>query len=190
MRKPRILIVAALSAVAAAALVLPGGMASAATSAPAQPAAVTRATTGVTLLPLKTASKASPSAVNPECKLFFLTQQGKPGGLAHISSFLLSNHKIRAVKINAQIQCRRVSTDVFLQVTLWKTGAIFPHKQAGPETATAAKTNSLKNQKTWRECANTKKSTFYGTSYARVVFQGVTYTASLQSGKATLTCGT
>lgn len=132
----------------------------------------------------------SANAVNPECRLFYMNQQGKPGGLAHISSFLFHNHKIRAVKINAQISCRRVSMHLFLQVTLWKTGAIFPHKVAGPETATAAKGNQLKNQKTWKQCKNNAKTTYYGTAFGRVVFQGVTYSNSLQSGNATLSCGT
>ena len=80
--------------------------------------------------------------------------------------------------------------NLVLQVTLWKTGLLFPHKQAGPTTATAAKGNQLKNQKTFRQCLNRTSSTFYGTAFASVIFQGVQFTGSLQSGKATLACGT
>ena len=79
---------------------------------------------------------------------------------------------------------------LLLRVTLWKTGAIFPHKVAGPTTATAPKGNQIKNQKTWKECKNSTKTTYYGTAFGSVVFRGVTYSASLQSGKATLACGT
>jgi hypothetical protein len=77
-----------------------------------------------------------------------------------------------------------------LHVTLWKTGLIFPHSVAGPTTAMAAKGNQLKNQKTFHKCLNRTKTTFYGTAAGSVVFQGVTYSGSLQPGKATLACGT
>jgi hypothetical protein len=137
------------------------------------------------LKPVGGASSEASEAVNPECILFYMNQRGKPGGLAHISSFL----KTRSVKINAEIQCRRVSMNLVLHVTLWKTGLI-PHSQDGPTTASAAKGNQLKNQKTFRKCLNRTKSTFYGTAAGSVVFQGVTYSGSLQSGKATLACGT
>jgi hypothetical protein len=110
---------------------------------------------------------------------------------AHISTFLQNRHKIRAVKVNAQIKCRRVSMSLFLQVTLWKTGLIVPHKVAGPTTARLAKGNLIKNQMTWKACKNRTASTYYGTSFGRVVFRGVTYTASLQTPKkVSLPCGT
>jgi hypothetical protein len=131
-----------------------------------------------------------PDTAGPECVLFYVNQRGNSGGVAHISSFRYHNHKIRAVRISAKIQCRRVSTSLFLQVTLWKTGTLFPHKQAGPTTATAAKGNQLQNQMTWRQCNSNTRSTFYGTAYASVVFQGVKYGTSLQSKNATLACGT
>jgi hypothetical protein len=139
---------------------------------------------------LKADTPARSGAVDPDCTLFYMDAKGNPGGGAHISTFLYKKHNIRAVKINAKIQCRRVSMHVILRVTLWKTGAIFPHKQAGPTQATAAKSNQLKNQMTWRQCKNTTKSTFYGTASGSVVFQGVTYSNSLQSKNATLDCGT
>jgi hypothetical protein len=184
MRALRSLILAPVGIAVAALFVMPAGAASAATPMPAPPGAAAAA------MPLKPSGTLRTGAVNPECKLFYLTQQGKPGGVAHISSFLLHHHKIRAVKINAQVQCRRVSMNVIVRVTLWKTGAIFPHRQAGPTMAGPKTTNSLKNQMTFRECKNFTKSTFYGTAFASVVFQGVKYSASLQSAKATLACGT
>jgi hypothetical protein len=176
---------AALGIAAAVALSIPGGAATAATRP--QTPAVSTTVTGVSL---KADTPARPGAVNPECKLFYMDAKGNPGGGAHISTFLYKKHNIRAVKINAKIECRRVSMHLILRVTLWKTGAIFPHKQAGPTQATAAKGNQLKNQMTWRQCKNTTKSTFYGTAYASVVFQGRTYSNSLQSKNATLDCGT
>jgi hypothetical protein len=128
--------------------------------------------------------------VGPECVLFYMNQQENSGGVAHISSFLYHNHKIRAVEINAKIQCRRASISLFLQVTLWKTGTLFPHKQAGPATSTAAKGSQLQGRMAWRQCDNNTRSTFYGTAYATAVFQGVKYSTSLQSKNATLACGT
>ncbi|MBV9384676.1 MAG: hypothetical protein JO242_28950 [Streptosporangiaceae bacterium] len=190
MRMPRKLLVAALGIAGAAVFFVPGAPAHAAALPAAHAAASAPSPVGAELTPSGGASHAASSAVDPECKLYYMNQQGKPGGLAHISSFLYHNHKIRAVKINAAVQCRRVSMDLFLQVTLWKTGLLFPHKVAGPTTATAAKGNLLKNQMTWKQCKNNASTTYYGTAYGRVVFQGVTYSASLQSGNATLACGT
>lgn len=187
MRMPKKLSVTMLGVALGAVLFAPGASAHAATLPAAHATASAGSPSPVTL---KHVGRTPGKAVNPECKLFYMNQQGKPGGLAHISSFLLHNHKIRAVKINAEISCRRVSMHLFLQVTLWKTGAIFPHKVAGPTTATAPKGNQIKNQKTWKQCKNNTRTTYYGTAFGRVVFQGVTYSASLQSGKATLACGT
>ena len=188
MRTWRSLTLAALGIAVAVALWIPGGTAGAATRA--THAKSPAASTVVIAVPLKADTPARPGAVNPECILFYMNAQGNPGGGAHISTFLYKHHNIRAVKINAKIQCRRVSMHLILRVTLWKTGFIFPHKQAGPTQATAAKGNQLKNQMTWRQCKNTTKSTFYGTSFGSVVFQGVTYSNSLQSKNATLDCGT
>lgn len=190
MRIPKKLFGTTLGIALAAVLFAPGASAHATTLPAAHVTASATSPVSVALTRAGGASSDSAKAVNPECRLFYMNQQGKPGGLAHISSFLFHKHKIRAVKINAQISCRRVSMHLFLQVTLWKTGAIFPHKVAGPTTATAAKGNQLKNQMTWKQCKNNTKTTYYGTAFGRVVFQGVTYSNSLQSGKATLSCGT
>jgi hypothetical protein len=189
MRTWRSLTVAALGIAVAVALWIPGGAAGAATRARTQ-AQSPAASTVVIAISLKADTPARPGAVDPDCTLFYMDAKGNPGGGAHISTFLYKKHNIRAVKINAKIQCRRVSMHLILRVTLWKTGFIFPHKQAGPTQATAAKGNQLKNQMTWRQCKNTTKSTFYGTAFGSVVFQGVTYSNSLQSKNATLDCGT
>jgi hypothetical protein len=129
-------------------------------------------------------------AIGPECILFYMNQRGTPDGVAHISSFLYHNHRIRAVEINAEMQCKRVSISLFLQVTLWKTGTLLPHKQAGPTTVTAAWSSQLQNRMTWRQCDSSTRSTFYGTAYASTVFRGVKYSTSLQSKNSILTCGT
>lgn len=184
------MIAAVLAAGFLAAASLPAAAASAAAMLPAAHATAPAAFPPMAKLTrVGGASSKAPDAVNPECILFYMNQQGNPGGLAHISSFLLHKHKIRAVKINAEIQCRRVSMNLVLHVTLWKKG-VFPHSQDGPTTARAAKGNQLKNQMTYRQCNNHTKSTFYGTAAGSVVFQGVTYSGSLQSGNATLECGT
>ena len=151
----------------------------AASSRPSAPAAAPAPVVSVALVPVGNV----PAAVNPQCVLHIAN--------AHISTFLFKKHNIRAVKVNSQIKCRRVSMHLFLQTTLWKTGLIIPHKVAGPTTKTAAKGNLIKNQKTWKQCKNRKSSTYYGTAFGRVVFQGHTYTASAQSPKKVpLACGT
>jgi hypothetical protein len=128
--------------------------------------------------------------VDPDCKLSYIPDKTGKLRNAHISTFLQNHHNIRAAKVNAQIKCRRVSMSLFLQVTLWKTGALFPHKQSR-QPAKLAKGNLIKNQKTWRKCKNRTTSTFYGTAFGSVVFQGVTYSNSLQTPKKVpLACGT
>jgi hypothetical protein len=130
-------------------------------------------------------------AVNPDCVLSWIPDSTGRNVNAHISTFLFRRHNIRAVKVNAQVKCRRVSTKVHVDVTLWKTGLILPHKVAGPVSVNAAKGNLLKNQKTWKQCKNRTMSTYYGTAFGSVVFRGVTYSASLQTPKKVpLACGT
>ncbi len=136
------------------------------------------------------ATGAKAAAVDPECVLSYIPDKNGNRN-AHISSFLFHRHHIRAVKVNAQVKCRRVSMDLVLRVTLWKTGFIFPHKVAGPTQQNLAKGNLIKNQKTWKECKNRTTSTYYGTAFGSVVFRGVTYSASLQTPKKVpLACGT
>jgi hypothetical protein len=130
-------------------------------------------------------------AVNPECVLSWIPDSTGRNVNAHISTFLFRRHNIRAVKVNAQVKCRRVSMKVHVDVTLWKTGLIFPHKVAGPVSVNAAQGNLLKNQKTWKQCKNRTSSTYYGTAFGSVVFRGVKYSASLQTPKKVpLACGT
>jgi hypothetical protein len=129
--------------------------------------------------------------VDPDCWLRWIPDKTGENVNAHISSYLLHRYGFRAVKVNAQVKCRRVSMHVHIDVTLWKTGAIFPHKVAGPESVNKAKGNLVKNQRTWKKCKNRTRSTYYGTSFASVVFRGVTYSASLQTPKRVpLDCGT
>jgi hypothetical protein len=78
-----------------------------------------------------------------------------------------------------------------VDVTLWKTGAIFPHKVAHPAPTNAAQGNLLKNQRAWKQCKNRTRSTYYGTAFGSVVFRGVTYSTSIQTPKKVpLACGT
>lgn len=136
------------------------------------------------------ATGSAPAAVDPDCNLSYIAA-ANGGRNAHISSFLYHRHKIRAVKVNAQIHCRRVSTGLVLRVTLWKTGLILSHKVAGPTQSTLAKGNTIKNQKTWKQCKNRTTTRYYGTAFGRVVFQGVVYSSSLQTPKKVpLACGT
>ena len=129
-------------------------------------------------------------AVNPDCVLSWIPDKTGTRVNAHISTFLLRKHRIRAVKVNAQIKCRRVSMDLSLQVTLWKTGLIFPH-QVTKTTTTLGKGNLLKNQRTWEECKNLRRTTYYATASGVIWFQGVKYTAALQTPKKVpLACGT
>jgi hypothetical protein len=139
---------------------------------------------------LRATGRAPAAAVDPDCTLSYIAA-ANGGRNAHISSFLYRRHKIRAVKVNARIHCRRVSTGLVLRVTLWKTGLILPHKVAGPTKATLPKGNTIKNQKTWKKCKNRTTTRYYGTAFGSVVFQGVVYSNSLQTPKKVpLACGT
>jgi hypothetical protein len=108
---------------------------------------------------------------------------------AHISSYYL-RRGIRAAKVNAFISCEAPVSDLSLTVQLWKTGLIFDHLQAQNPT-TYPYGSRLNNTGTWKQCANTTSSTFYGDAYASVWENGVQYTASVQSPhNTTLACGT
>jgi len=179
-----------------AAVAWTAGPAAASTTGAATPSTAPATATAVTQPPATGSVQFKPpagtrAAVNPECVLSWIPDSTGKNVNAHISTFLLHRHKIRAVKVNAQVKCRRVSMKLLVDVTLWKTGLIFPHKVAHPAPSTAAVGNLLKNQRAWKQCLNRTESTYYGTAFGRVVFRGVTYSASIQTPKKVpLACGT
>jgi hypothetical protein len=161
----------------------------AASSAIAGPAASAQPVAGLSVA-LNPSEGSRQTAINPDCVLSYIPDKTGKTVNAHISTFLLNRHNVRAVKVNAQVKCRRVARHLFVQVTLWKTGLIIPHS-VRETSASESKGNLLKNQKTWKQCKNRQSTTYYGTAYASVWFQGVKYASSLQTPKKVpLACGT
>lgn len=126
------------------------------------------------------------TGANPGCSLSWAPERGS----TDINVHLVTRRGARMVRVNAQLGCARQVGSLYLQVTLWKTGAIFPHEQART-TVTRARGRYLANTGTARTCRNGDATTFYATAYASIRYDGQTYSASSQTPrKVTLACGT
>jgi hypothetical protein len=121
----------------------------------------------------------SPAEVNPA------------GCYVKIDDPHLSASVTNAVKVNARIQgCAFIVQNVTLDVTLWKTGAIFDHKQNETRVFSPS-TAYIENNNTYVNCLNSTASNFYGTAYGEVSVYGVVYTANVRSPNTpSIACGT
>jgi hypothetical protein len=168
---------------ACALLPLPGAAFASATRVVGQPPAAQ----AIELTPVPGTSAA---LLGPGCYLSWLPEPGSRQVNAHIATISYYGHRIRVAKVNAQIRCRVTVASLYLQVTLWKTGLVFPHSQAETSVSRGRGT-AVRDMGTFRRCLNDKSSTFYGTSYGSVRYGGVTYSASLETpAKVSLACGT
>jgi hypothetical protein len=167
------------------ALALTSSPALATTAAAAAPAS---AAPSAQLVPV--AGSTSSNQVNPECKLSYIPDPKSNKWGVHISGFIRHHHGFDAVKLNAQVKCRRVSMDVQVYVIIRKTGLIVDHTVV-QDTVRAAKGNWVKNQRTWKKCVSKAATTYYGHASGSVIFQGVTYSATLPDvPHVSLNCGT
>jgi hypothetical protein len=167
------------------ALVLTSSPALAAAGAAGAPAS---AAPSAPLVPV--AGSTSTGHVDPECKLSYIPDPKSKKWGVHISGFLRHHHHFDAVKLNAQVKCRRVSMDVKVYVIIRKTGLIVDHTVV-QDTQRAPVGNWVKNQKTWKKCLNKTASTYYGHASGSVIFQGVRYSATLPDAPhVSLPCGT
>ena len=98
---------------------------------------------------------------------------------------------VNSVKVNAKLQCNYRVAELSLSVTLWKVHALgLGEVQASTPSHTRGD-KLLENNGTFRECTNSKDTTWYGTATADSIEDGQQYEAMVRSlHNATLACGT
>ena len=107
-----------------------------------------------------------------------------------IAGYLSHGRMIRAASVGAYVACRLTVHHMSLQVTLWKTGLLYDHKQTQTTVRTAAG-RRLGSDVTRVACKDQTTSRFYGVAHAVVYFGGKRGDAWVKSPRAsTPRCGT
>ena len=116
-------------------------------------------------------------------------------GIAHISTNLFENSRIRAVKVNASSICNVPQSNVTITVEIWKTGVFGNHfvvKRTVKSLGTTLPNSRLDNFKTFRVCKNDTPTSYYGVAYSQAFIAGKwKYARQVLSTKIIpLECGT
>ena len=139
----------------------------------------------------------SPSALHSPGAADKRTQPGRPDpgcqvhiGDVRIAGFRSRGRWIRAAGVSAYVACRLQVHKISLQVTLWKAGLLYDHRQA-QTIARAAAGGYLGSYLTRVTCKDATTSSFYGVAHAVVYFRGRRGDAWVKSSrKSTPRCGT
>ncbi len=111
-------------------------------------------------------------------------------GDAHVSGFRSHDRWLHAAGVSAYLACKRPVRDMSLQVTLWKSGLFYDHRQA-QTTAKAAAGSHLGGDLTRVTCKDETTSRFFGVAHAVVYFGGRRGDAWVRSpGTSRPRCGT
>lgn len=93
----------------------------------------------------------------------------------HFSKSLKKGRNLVAVKVNARSRCNKQMSNPVLTVIIHKIGFLFDYKVArgvvkvkGPIFPNTL----IKNQKTYVECKNSKKSRYFGEAFASGTIKG------------------
>jgi hypothetical protein len=87
----------------------------------------------------------------------------------HFSEYLLRTRGITAIKINASSKCNKPMSNLMLTVEIYKTGYFFDYRVAKEEfkrRVLIPPFQVIKNQQTYVQCLNRKKTEYYGKAYA------------------------
>jgi hypothetical protein len=99
-------------------------------------------------------------------------------GYAHISTYFKQFKDHEIVKVNAFSKCDKIMEDVTLTVELKKKGFLKDHLVA-TEKAYFAGLNAINqklwNKKTFRDCSNSRSTTYYGVAYAEGKIDGKSF---------------
>ncbi len=148
--------------------------------------------------PYYVSSAGSPSALRSQgAPTIERTHPGRPdpGCQVHIGDVRVAGYRgrgrwIRAADVSAYLACRLRVHRISLQVTLWKAGLLYDHRQA-QTTARAAAGRYLDGYLTRVTCKDATTSRFYGVAHAVVYFRGRRGDAWVKSSrKSTPRCGT
>lgn len=94
----------------------------------------------------------------------------------HLSKSLNFGRGIIAIKVNARSRCNKTMSNLVLTVVIHKTGFLFDHVVAREEVKISGPiypNTLIKNQKTYVECKNSKKSSYYGEAFATATIKGL-----------------
>jgi len=146
--------------------------------------------------PNRDTSAASPSAPHSQGPPT-ITHPGRPdpGCQVHIGEVRVAGYRgrgrwIRTADVSAYLACRLRVHRISLQVTLWKAGLLYDHRQA-QTTARATAGRHLDSYLTRVTCKDETTSRFYGVAHAVVYFRGRRGDAWVKSSrKSTPRCGT
>ncbi|HUK68088.1 MAG TPA: hypothetical protein VLW50_04920 [Streptosporangiaceae bacterium] len=111
-------------------------------------------------------------------------------GEVRLAGFRDHGRWLHAADVSAYLACKHPVRDMSLQVTLWKVGLFYDHRQA-QSTAKAVAGSHLGSDLTRVACKDETASRFYGVAQAVVYFRGKRGDAWVRSpGTSTPRCGT
>jgi len=93
----------------------------------------------------------------------------------HFSKSLKQGRNLVAVKVNARSKCDKQMNNLILTVIIYKIGLFFDYKVALGQVRIEGPifpNTLIKNQKTYVECRNAKKSRYFGEAFASGIIQG------------------
>ncbi len=152
-----------------------------------------RAVGGVTRLGSQPGLPATPRSRYGQSRM----RRGRPDpgcqvriGIVRIADHHNDDRSAHAAQVSAYLACRLAVRRMSLQVTIWKKGLFYDHRQA-QTTATAAAGAYLEGRPTHVTCKDRTTSRFYGVAHAVVYFHGKRGDAWVKSPAAsTPRCGT
>ena len=96
-------------------------------------------------------------------------------GDAHVSTSLLLNRGLIAVKVNAKSTCNKPIRSLVLTVEIYKVGLLYDHRVAVKEVTVKGVVYSnrvVKNQRTFVKCRSNKWTKYYGIAHAEALING------------------
>ncbi len=129
-----------------------------------------RPTLAITLILLVLFGNITPSQATPP-----LTKCNIRISDPHFSNSLKQGRNLVAVKVNARSRCNRQMSNLVLTVVIHKIGFLFDYKVARGEVkieGPISPNTLIKNQKTYVECKNSKKSRYFGEAFASGTIKG------------------
>jgi hypothetical protein len=94
---------------------------------------------------------------------------------AHISTSLIENRGIRAVKVNASSICNVPQSNVTITVEIWKTGLLgnhFVQKRTINSPGTTFPNSRVNNFQTFKKCKDKDPTQYFGIAYSKALIAG------------------
>jgi hypothetical protein len=94
---------------------------------------------------------------------------------AHISTSLIENRGIRAIKINASSICNVPQSNVTITVEIWKTGLLgnhFVQKRTINSPGTTYPNSRVNHFQTFKKCKDRDSTQYFGIAYSKAFIAG------------------